>query len=56
MMALCWMGIFKESAHFRAQLILAEAALFSTVAYDAFRLGGLNYMVPGMQALVALGG
>lgn len=56
MMALCVMGIFKEHAHFRAQIILAEAALFATVAYDAFRLGGLNYVVPGVQALVALGG
>lgn len=57
MMALCGMGIFKESAHFRAQIILAEFALFSTVAVDAFRLGGgLNYLVPGVQAVVALGG
>lgn len=56
MMALCGMGIFKESAHFRAQIVLAEAALFSTVAYDAYRLGGLKFMVPGVQALVALGG
>ncbi len=57
MMALCGMGIFKESAHFRAQIILAEFALFSSVAIDAFRLGGgLNYIVPGVQALVALGG
>ena len=57
MMALCGMGIFKESAHFRAQIILAEFALFSTVAIDAFRLGGgLNYVVPGVQAVIALGG
>lgn len=56
MMGLCGMGIFKESAHFRAQIILAEAALFSTIALDAFRLGGLNYVVPGVHALVALGG
>ena len=57
MMALCGMGIFKESAHFRAQIILAEFALFSTVAIDAFRLGGgLSYVVPGVQAFIALGG
>mmetsp|Transcript_85654 Transcript_85654/g.247297 ORF Transcript_85654/g.247297 Transcript_85654/m.247297 type:complete len:140 (-) Transcript_85654:1529-1948(-) len=57
MMALCGMGIFKESAHFRAQIILAEFALFSTVAIDAFRLGGgLRYGVPAMHAILALGG
>lgn len=57
MMALCGMGIFKESAHFRAQIILAEFALFSTVSIDAFRLGGgLRYSVPGIQAIIALGG
>ena len=56
MMALCGMGIFRESAHFRAQIILAVFALFSTVAIDAFRLGGLNYVVPGVHAVIALGG
>jgi len=56
MMALCGMAVFKESSHFRAQIVLAEFALFSTVAVDAFRLGGVNAMVPAAQALAALGG
>lgn len=56
MMILCGLGTFKEHAHFRGQIILAEFVLFSTVAIDAFRLGDLNYMIPGAHALVALGG
>lgn len=56
MMTLCGMGIFKEHAHFRGQIVLAEFVLFATAAVDAFRLGELNYFVPGVQALVALGG
>jgi len=53
---LCAVGTFKEHAHFRAQIILAEFIMFSSVTVDAFRLGGLNYLVPGFHALVALGG
>ncbi|CAJ1941117.1 unnamed protein product [Cylindrotheca closterium] len=56
MMVLCGMGIFKEHAHFRGQIILTEFVLFTTVAVDAYRLGDLNYMIPGAHALVALGG
>ena len=56
MMMLCGMGAAMESAHFRSQIVLAEAALFAVVAVDAFRLGGLNYVVPGVQALLAAGG
>ena len=54
MMLLCGMGAAKESSHFRAQIVLAEAAFFAVVTVDAFRLGGgLNYLVPGSQALLA---
>eukprot|EP00977_Amphora_coffeiformis_P018193 scaffold6298_cov152-Amphora_coffeaeformis.AAC.2 len=53
MMLLCGMGAAKESAHFRAQIVLAEAAFFAVVTVDAFRLGGLNYLVPGFQTLLA---
>lgn len=56
MMTLCGMGVLKESAHFRGQIILAEAALFSVVAVDAFRLGTLNYLIPLGHALVAAAG
>jgi hypothetical protein len=56
MMTLCALGVFKEHAHFRGQIILAEFVLFATAAVDAFRLGGLNYIVPGASALAALGG
>ena len=54
MLLLCGMGIFTESAHFRKEIAVAEAALFSVVTVDAYRLGGLNYMIPGSQALVAM--
>ena len=56
MMTLCALGVFKEHAHFRGQIILAEFILFATAAVDAFRLGELNYVVPGVTSLVALGG
>jgi hypothetical protein len=56
MMTLCAMGVFKEHAHFRGQIILAEFVLFATATVDAFRLGELNYVVPGGISLVALGG
>jgi len=53
MMLLCGMGAAKESSHFRAQIVLAEAAFFAIVTVDAFRLGGLNYLVPGFQTVLA---
>jgi hypothetical protein len=56
MMTLCALGIFKEHAHFRGQIILAEFVLFATATVDAFRLEGLNYYIPGAHALAALGG
>jgi hypothetical protein len=55
MLTLCAMGIFKH-AHFRGQIVFAEFVLYATATVDAFRLGGLNYFVPGAHALVALGG
>lgn len=56
MMTLCGLGIFKEHAHFRGQIIFAEFVIFSTAAVDAFRLGGLSYVIPGAHAMAALGG
>lgn len=55
MLALCGMAVFKESAHFRAQVILAEFALFSMITVDAYRLK-VNYIIPGVNAILALGG
>jgi len=56
MMALCAMGTLKEHAHFRSRIILAEFILYATATVDAYRLGGLNYFVPGAMSLAALGG
>lgn len=53
---LCTMGIFMESAHFRAQVILTEAVMFSVATIDAMRLGTLNWTVPALHAAVALAG
>lgn len=56
MLTLCAMGVFKEHAHFRGQIIFAEFVLYATATVDALRLGGLNCIVPATHALVALGG
>ena len=53
---LCVLGVATESAHFRAQIVLAQAVLYSVVAVDAFRLGTLNFWIPASQALVAVAG
>ena len=54
---LCGISVLKESAHFRAQVILAEAIMFGAVTVDALRVGGgLNYLVPALHALVAAAG
>lgn len=56
MMTLCAVGVWKESAHFRGQIVLSEAILFGAAAIDAIRLGGLNYVIPGFYSLVAAAG
>lgn len=52
MMFLCGMGFLRESAHFREEIVIGEALLFSTVAVDAYRQG-VNYFIPGAQAAIA---
>ena len=56
MMLLCGTGVLKESAHFRGQVLLAEATLFGVTTIDAFRLGTLNYWVPLAQTVIATAG
>eukprot|EP00565_Helicotheca_tamesis_P009038 CAMPEP_0185726872 /NCGR_PEP_ID=MMETSP1171-20130828/2722_1 /TAXON_ID=374046 /ORGANISM="Helicotheca tamensis, Strain CCMP826" /LENGTH=139 /DNA_ID=CAMNT_0028395313 /DNA_START=15 /DNA_END=434 /DNA_ORIENTATION=- len=59
MLTLCGFGIFANECHSdtRQAIAMAETVLFGMVSIDAYRLGsGLNYFVPGVQSLLALGG
>lgn len=59
MLTLCGVGIFGgkavTSSDTRQAIAVAEFALFSVVTIDAYQQK-LNYYVPGVQALLALGG
>uniref|UniRef100_A0A7S2GVN7 Transmembrane protein 107 n=1 Tax=Helicotheca tamesis TaxID=374047 RepID=A0A7S2GVN7_9STRA len=58
MLTLCGFGIFSNACHSDARqaIAYAETILFAVVSVDAYRLGGLNYFVPGVQSLFAFGG
>ena len=58
MLTLCGFGMFAKTCHSdtRQAIAMAETALFTVVTIDAYRLGGLNYLIPGAQSLLALGG
>lgn len=47
------LGSVSESAHFRGVLALAYAALYGTVALDAYSVGVEGWMVPAVIAVVA---
>lgn len=55
---LCGLSVTKESAHFRGQVILAEALLFAGCTIDAYRVGKgvLQYPIPALYSLVAAAG
>ena len=58
MLTLCGFGVFAKTCHSdtRQAIAMAETALFSVATIDAYRLGGLNYLIPAAQSLLALGG
>ena len=50
--------VFAKTCHSdtRQAIAMAEGAFFSVATIDAYRLGGLNYLIPAAQSLLALGG
>mmetsp|Transcript_11454 Transcript_11454/g.21175 ORF Transcript_11454/g.21175 Transcript_11454/m.21175 type:complete len:130 (+) Transcript_11454:64-453(+) len=52
---LCALSVWKESAHFRGTIVVADAVLFSIVTLDAYQLG-LGWIAPGVITMVAIAG
>jgi len=50
---LCAWGVVHERAHFRGQVILAEAVLFGYVTFNAIRMNVVNYTWPLLSTIVA---